>query len=56
MVTLGLCSQPKRGKSGHRRTGCPLTRGGSHQRIMESAAESKPPFNKLGACPELVEG
>ena len=43
MVTLGPRERSKRGKSGHRRTGCPLMRGGSHSRIMESAAESKPP-------------
>ena len=42
MVTLGPRERSKGGKSGHRRTGCPLIGGGSHLRIMESAAESKP--------------
>ena len=46
MVTLGLLIQPKRGKSGHRRIGCSLTRGGLLKQIMESATENKPPSGK----------
>ena len=43
MVALGLHQQNERGKSGHRRKGCPIAWGVSFKRNMESAAESKPP-------------
>jgi len=54
MVTLGPRERSKRGKSGHRRTGCPLIGGGSHLRIMESAAESKPPRYLRGKGERVV--
>ena len=43
MVALGPHQQNERGKSGHRRKGCPIAWGVSLKRNMESAAESKPP-------------
>ena len=54
MVTLGPHKRPKRGKSGHCRTGCPLMGGCSHLRIMESAAESKPPRYLRGKGERVV--
>ena len=54
MVALGLRKRSERGKSGHRRTGCPLMGGGSHLRIMESAAESKPPRYLRGKGERVV--
>ena len=55
MVTLGPRERSKGGKSGHRRTGCPLIGGGSHLRIMESAAESKPPRYLRGKGERVVK-
>ena len=54
MVALGPHKWSKRGKSGHCRTGCPLMGGGSHLRIMESAAESKPPRYLRGKGERVV--
>ena len=45
MVTLEPHQQPERGKSGHRRKGCPIAWGVPPERNMESAAENKPPQN-----------
>jgi|TARA_B110000914_G_scaffold77509_1_gene68126 hypothetical protein len=46
MVAPDLFVQLWRGKSGHRRTECSITRRDKHPLIMESAAENRPPSGK----------